>query len=144
MEVVAGSEEESAEFEVKAAIDEIAPGEGGIVDFLLKTVGIVEVVATEGDEVRAEFHDEVVKGLPFFIGFVDFRGDEAFGADVAQLRVPIRGLNFLDEEDTGFGRGRDKFFDEGAVVRGIGIIGKGPERECAENEGVGEEEEAKC
>lgn len=123
MEVVAGTEEESAEFKVKAAVDEVAPGEGGVVDFLLKAVGIVEVVATEGDEVWAEFHDEVVKGLPFFVGFVDFRGNEAFGADVAQLWVPIGRLNFLDQEDPCLGRGRDEFFDEGSVARGIGVIG---------------------
>ena len=78
---------------------EILANEGDVVDFLLQAVGVVQVVAAEGDEVGAEFRDEFVQSEAALVGFVDFGGDESFGADVLEVRVEVGGLDFLNEED---------------------------------------------
>jgi len=53
-EVVAGAEHLAAEGQGEVAVLEVLAGEGGGVDVFLQAVGIIEVVAAEGDEVGAE------------------------------------------------------------------------------------------
>lgn len=116
---------------------EVLAGEGGGVDFVLQAVGVVEVVAAEGDEVGAQFHDEFVEGEAALVGIVGFGGDESFGADVLEVREEVGGLDFLDEEDAGvIGRG-DELGDEGALVGRIGIGRQGTQEEEAQDERVG-------
>jgi hypothetical protein len=40
------------------------------------------------------------------------------------MRVPIRGLNFLHEEDSGIGWRRDKFFNHSSVVGSLRVARK--------------------
>jgi len=136
-EVVAGAEHLAAEGQGEVAVLEVLAGEGGVVDSFLQAVGVVQVVAAEGDEVGAEFHDEFVEGEAAFVGLVGFGGDESFGADVLEVPVEIGGLDFLHEEDAGvFGRGNE-FGAEGALVGCVGIGGERTQQEEAEGEGVG-------
>lgn len=134
---MAGAEHLAAESQLQVAVLEVLAGEGGGVDFFLQAVGVVQVVAAEGDEVGAEFHDEFVEGEAAFVGFVGFGGDESFGADVLKVREEVGGLDFLDEEDAGVvGRG-DEFGDEGALVGRVGVGGQGTQEEEAQDERVG-------
>lgn len=134
---MAGAEHLAAEGQGEVAVLEVLAGEGGGVDFFLQAVGVVEVVASEGDEVGAELHDEFVEGEAALVGFVGFGGDESFGADVLEVREEVGGLDFLDEKHASVIGRRNKFGDEGALVGRVGIGGQGTQEEEAEGKRVG-------
>ncbi len=134
---MAGAKHLAAEGQGKVTVLEILAGEGGGVDFVLQAVRVVQIVASEGDEVGAQFHDEFVEGETAFVSFVGFGCDESFGADVLEAGEEVGGLDFLDEEDAGvIGRG-DEFGGEGALVGRVGIGGQRTQEEKAQDERVG-------